>query len=88
MPERRRRTKNAKMAKMTNPSTLAILATLTIFLDESRGLAFRRRAEPRVSRRLTEHPIPDVRCVFACSGTPLTHLSGLGRGYINTHPHE
>jgi len=25
-----------------------------------------------VSRRLTEHPIPDVRCVFACSGTTQT----------------
>jgi hypothetical protein len=43
----RRQTKNAKVAKVTIPSTLAILATLTIFLGESRRLASRRRAESR-----------------------------------------
>jgi hypothetical protein len=37
--------KSAKVAKVTIPSTLAILATLPIFLDESRALASRRRAE-------------------------------------------
>jgi hypothetical protein len=31
MPERRRRTTNAKMAKMTTHPTVAILATLTTF---------------------------------------------------------
>ena len=44
MPARRRQTKNAKIAKMTTHSMLAILATLTILLAESRGLPSRRRA--------------------------------------------
>ena len=32
-----------------------------------------------VSRRVTEHPIPDVRCVFACSGTTQRTIGEPGR---------
>jgi len=40
-----RAVKMVKNAKVTIHATLAILATLTILLDEGRGLASRRRAE-------------------------------------------